>query len=133
MPGPLFHHTTSHEAGPASSLPQVHERHLSTDFLLAVFKFILPKRPDLKIILMSATIDTERFSTYFDGGARVRVRVLCLLCVGGSVLCLCCGSSACGCDWLPRARFGRTRSMGSSGAARVSVLWARGSRVERGW
>jgi hypothetical protein len=46
---------------------KVHERHLSTDFLLAVFKFILPKRPDLKIILMSATIDTERFSTYFDG------------------------------------------------------------------
>lgn len=45
------------------SIPQVHERHLSTDFLLAVLHNILPRRPELKLVLMSATIDTTRFAT----------------------------------------------------------------------
>ncbi len=55
----------------------MHERHLSTDFLLAVFHFLLPKRPDLKIILMSATIDTHRFSAYFGGVCRAAAGLVC--------------------------------------------------------
>lgn len=44
---------------------EVHERGLESDFLLLALKDLLPSRPDLKIILMSATMDAERFSVYF--------------------------------------------------------------------
>mmetsp|Transcript_23416 Transcript_23416/g.3844 ORF Transcript_23416/g.3844 Transcript_23416/m.3844 type:complete len:93 (+) Transcript_23416:519-797(+) len=48
-------------------LDEVHERHLYTDILLGVIKtLILPKRPDLKVIVTSATINTESFINYFD-------------------------------------------------------------------
>ncbi|CBN75205.1 conserved unknown protein [Ectocarpus siliculosus] len=46
---------------------EVHERHLDADFLLALLIGILPKRPKLKVILMSATLDTARFAAYFGG------------------------------------------------------------------
>lgn len=49
---------------------EVHERSVETDFLLIVLLDLLPKRPDLKVILMSATADAQLFSQYF-GGARV--------------------------------------------------------------
>jgi HrpA-like RNA helicase len=39
---------------------EVHERHLSTDLLLGLLKSIMAERPDLRIILMSATIDLAR-------------------------------------------------------------------------
>ncbi len=52
---------------------QVHERHISTDFLLAIFQAILPRRPELKLVLMSATIDTSRFSSYFGNAPVVNV------------------------------------------------------------
>jgi HrpA-like RNA helicase len=52
---------------------EVHERHISTDFLLAVFQFLLPRRPELKVVLMSATIDTARFSEYFGGAPIITV------------------------------------------------------------
>ncbi|CAH2313941.1 probable ATP-dependent RNA helicase DHX34 [Pelobates cultripes] len=45
---------------------EVHERHLHSDFLLGVLRRILPLRPDLKVILMSATINIKLFSGYFD-------------------------------------------------------------------
>jgi ATP-dependent RNA helicase DHX29 len=45
-------------------LDEVHERSIDTDFLLIVLKRLLPKRPDLKVILMSATVDAERFARY---------------------------------------------------------------------
>ncbi len=45
---------------------QVHERHIHTDFLLGVIKCLLRQRPDLKLVLMSATININLFSDYFD-------------------------------------------------------------------
>jgi len=38
-----------------------------TDFLLIILKELLPHRPELKLILMSATLDAELFSSYFNG------------------------------------------------------------------
>lgn len=51
-------------------LDEVHERSIESDFLLIVLKKLLTKRKDLKVVLMSATVDSERFSKYF-GGAKV--------------------------------------------------------------
>lgn len=45
---------------------EAHERTLNIDFILGCLKKILPKRPDLKIIISSATLETERFATFFD-------------------------------------------------------------------
>ncbi|XP_041352034.1 putative ATP-dependent RNA helicase DHX57 [Gigantopelta aegis] len=44
---------------------EVHERSQDSDFLLMILKDLLPLRPDLKVILMSATLNAELFSTYF--------------------------------------------------------------------
>ena len=49
---------------------EAHERSLNIDFLLGCLHRILPRRPDLKLIITSATIDPERFSEHF-GGARI--------------------------------------------------------------
>ncbi|KAG8530289.1 uncharacterized protein KY384_004791 [Bacidia gigantensis] len=46
---------------------EVHERSLDTDFLLVLLKDILARRSDLKLVLMSATLDASIFSEYFDG------------------------------------------------------------------
>jgi len=51
---------------------EVHERSLDTDFLLILLKRIITKRKDLKIILMSATLDADVFSDYFGGDKAVR-------------------------------------------------------------
>src|SRR6056297_4335775 len=47
-------------------IDEAHERSLNIDFLLGYLKQLRRKRPDLKIIITSATIDTERFSNHFD-------------------------------------------------------------------
>lgn len=47
-------------------IDEAHERSLNIDLLLGYIKQILPKRPDLKVIVTSATIDPERFSNYFN-------------------------------------------------------------------
>ena len=47
-------------------IDEAHERSLNIDFLLGYLKNILPRRPDLKLIITSATIDPERFSHHFD-------------------------------------------------------------------
>ena len=47
-------------------IDEAHERSLNIDFLLGYLKTILAKRPDLKVIITSATIDLERFSAHFD-------------------------------------------------------------------
>jgi ATP-dependent helicase HrpA len=46
-------------------IDEAHERNLNIDFLLGYFRAILPRRPDLRLIISSATIDTEKFSTAF--------------------------------------------------------------------
>ncbi len=48
-------------------IDEAHERSLNIDFLLGYLKQLLRKRPDLKVIVTSATIDTERFAAHFAG------------------------------------------------------------------
>jgi len=52
---------------------EAHERSLNIDFLLGYLKLILPRRPDLKLILTSATIDPQRFSRHFGDAPIVEV------------------------------------------------------------
>lgn len=54
-------------------IDEAHERSLNIDFLLGYIKLILPKRPDLKVIITSATIDVERFSKHFDSAPVIEV------------------------------------------------------------
>jgi ATP-dependent helicase HrpA len=49
-------------------IDEAHERSLNIDFLLGYFKQLLPKRPDLKIIITSATLDADRFAKHFAAG-----------------------------------------------------------------
>lgn len=48
-------------------LDEVHERSIESDFLLIVLKKLLARRKDLKVVLMSATVDAEKFSKYMGG------------------------------------------------------------------
>ncbi|KAJ5591716.1 Helicase C-terminal [Penicillium hispanicum] len=48
-------------------LDEVHERTIDSDFLLIVLRRLMQKRPDLKLILMSATLEAQRFSNYLGG------------------------------------------------------------------
>lgn len=52
---------------------EIHERGMNEDFLLIVLKELLSHRPELKLILMSATLDAELFSSYFDGAPVVHI------------------------------------------------------------
>ena len=54
-------------------IDEAHERSLNIDFLLGYIKQLLPKRPDLKLIVTSATIDTQRFSEHFDNAPIITV------------------------------------------------------------
>jgi len=47
-------------------LDEAHERNLNIDFLLGFLKQLLPRRPDLKLIITSATLDADRFAKHFD-------------------------------------------------------------------
>ncbi|KAL8686593.1 MAG: hypothetical protein Q9218_006996 [Villophora microphyllina] len=52
-------------------IDEVHERSLDTDFLLILLRDILPKRPDLKVVMMSATLDATVFEDYFSKASSV--------------------------------------------------------------
>ena len=54
-------------------IDEAHERSLNIDFILGYLKQLLPKRPDLKVIITSATIDVERFSNHFNHAPVVEV------------------------------------------------------------
>ncbi|HKS53533.1 MAG TPA: DEAD/DEAH box helicase, partial [Pseudonocardiaceae bacterium] len=54
-------------------IDEAHERSLNIDFVLGYLKQLLPRRPDLKVIITSATIDPERFSRHFDGAPVIEV------------------------------------------------------------
>ncbi|MEE9416773.1 MAG: ATP-dependent RNA helicase HrpA [Acidimicrobiales bacterium] len=54
-------------------IDEAHERSLNIDFLLGYLRQLLPRRPDLKVIITSATIDTEKFSHHFGGAPIIEV------------------------------------------------------------
>lgn len=54
-------------------IDEAHERSLNVDFILGYLKRLLPRRPDLKVIVTSATIDVERFSRYFNDAPIIEV------------------------------------------------------------
>ncbi len=54
-------------------IDEAHERSLNIDFLLGYVRQLLPRRPDLRVIITSATIDTEKFSRHFDGAPVIEV------------------------------------------------------------
>ncbi|MBI2779106.1 MAG: ATP-dependent RNA helicase HrpA [Gammaproteobacteria bacterium] len=54
-------------------IDEAHERSLNIDFLLGYLKQLLPKRPDLKLIITSATIDPERFARHFTDAPIITV------------------------------------------------------------
>jgi ATP-dependent helicase HrpA len=54
-------------------LDEAHERSLNIDFLLGYLAQLLPKRPDLKLVITSATIDVERVAAHFSGAPVVEV------------------------------------------------------------
>ncbi|MBF0453518.1 MAG: ATP-dependent RNA helicase HrpA [Magnetococcales bacterium] len=54
-------------------IDEAHERSLNIDFLLGYLKRLLPRRPDLKLIISSATLDTEKFSRHFDNAPIIEI------------------------------------------------------------
>ena len=54
-------------------IDEAHERSLNIDFLLGFLKQLLPKRPDLKVVITSATIDLTRFSEHFSNAPVIEV------------------------------------------------------------
>ncbi|WP_072669171.1 ATP-dependent RNA helicase HrpA [Vibrio injenensis] len=54
-------------------IDEAHERSLNIDFILGYLRQLLPRRPDLKVIITSATIDPERFSKHFDNAPIIEV------------------------------------------------------------
>jgi ATP-dependent helicase HrpA len=54
-------------------IDEAHERSLNIDFLLGYMKWLLPRRPDFKLIVTSATIDPERFSRHFNDAPIINV------------------------------------------------------------
>ncbi|GLR70162.1 ATP-dependent RNA helicase HrpA [Agaribacter marinus] len=54
-------------------IDEAHERSLNIDFILGYLKRLLPKRPDLKVIITSATIDPQRFSKHFNDAPIIEV------------------------------------------------------------
>ncbi len=54
-------------------IDEAHERSLNIDFILGYLKQLLPRRPDLKVIITSATIDPQRFSRHFNKAPVIEV------------------------------------------------------------
>ncbi|MEB3767908.1 ATP-dependent RNA helicase HrpA [Acinetobacter sp. MD2] len=76
-------------------IDEAHERSLNIDFIMGYLKQLLPKRPDLKVIITSATLDVNRFSQYFNNApvfevegrsfpVEVRYRPISEMNIGGS-------------------------------------------------
>jgi ATP-dependent RNA helicase HrpA len=54
-------------------IDEAHERSLNIDFLLGFLQRLLPRRPDLRVIVSSATLETERFAAFFGGAPVIEV------------------------------------------------------------
>ncbi|PON66853.1 ATP-dependent RNA helicase DHX [Parasponia andersonii] len=52
---------------------EIHERGMNEDFLLIVLKDLLPRRQDLRLVLMSATLNADLFSSYFEGAPTIHI------------------------------------------------------------
>ncbi|KQK02430.1 hypothetical protein BRADI_2g01360v3 [Brachypodium distachyon] len=52
---------------------EIHERGMNEDFLLIVLKDLLPRRPELRLVLMSATLNADLFSSYFGGAPMIHI------------------------------------------------------------
>ncbi|KAL3529228.1 hypothetical protein ACH5RR_008550 [Cinchona calisaya] len=52
---------------------EIHERGMNEDFLLIVLKDLLPRRPELRLVLMSATLNAQLFSSYFGGAPMIHI------------------------------------------------------------
>lgn len=52
---------------------EAHERSLHTDIILTLIKDLCLERPDLKVIISSATLQAEKFSKYFNGGPIIKI------------------------------------------------------------
>lgn len=46
---------------------EVHERDINADFLLILLKMLVKKSQEIKVVVMSATVNSDKFSQYFDG------------------------------------------------------------------
>lgn len=55
---------------------EIHERGMNEDFLIIILRDLLPRRPDLRLILMSATINADLFSKYFENAPTIHIPVL---------------------------------------------------------
>ncbi|XP_044758154.1 ATP-dependent DNA/RNA helicase DHX36-like isoform X2 [Coccinella septempunctata] len=55
-------------------IDEIHERDIHSDFLLTLVKQVITRRKDLKVILMSATLNEKRFKEYFDGCTHVEIK-----------------------------------------------------------
>ncbi len=64
-------------------IDEAHERSLNIDFMLGYLKTLLPRRPDLKVIVTSATIDPERFARHFGSQREGVVREAPIITVSG--------------------------------------------------
>ena len=54
---------------------EIHERGMNEDFLIIILRDLLPSRPDLRLVLMSATINAQLFSTYFNNAPMAHLPV----------------------------------------------------------
>ncbi|EYF00816.1 ATP-dependent RNA helicase HrpA [Chondromyces apiculatus] len=54
-------------------LDEAHERSLNIDLLLGMMKRLLPRRPDLRVIISSATLETERYASFYGGAPVIQV------------------------------------------------------------
>lgn len=54
-------------------LDEIHERDIMSDFLITLLRQVIKKRKDLKVILMSATLNSEKFSAYYDNCPHINI------------------------------------------------------------
>ncbi|KAJ6677032.1 ATP-DEPENDENT RNA HELICASE [Salix viminalis] len=66
---------------------EIHERGMNEDFLLIVLRDLLPRRPELRLILMSATLNADLFSSYFGGAPAIHIPVSLTLLISVLITC----------------------------------------------